>query len=197
MAISKRHSLVRICPHLPPRLASAYGNAMMIIPPFVSGLAFAAFLLASHAQAEETYDCKKPENQTVVATLKPIIEKAKLCKGLRKKVNAGLFKVKIEVDQTVLVRVDSLAFCTSADKSRIEATIHVECESPDDADVDITLAETFDVMMMVDNKTCQIVDFAVEPDGDIGELIAENTDFEDKVRKGAQKQVNKLCDPAS
>lgn len=163
----------------------------------LAGLVFIALLFATSAGAEEVFDCKNPENQAVVATLKPIIEKAKLCKGLRKKVDTGFFKVKITIDQTKEVRVEELAFCTSPASSKIEATIHVECESPEDADIDIALAETFFVAMTVDNKTCQIKDFEVEPDGEIGELVAENTDFEDKVRKGAQKQVNKLCDPAS
>lgn len=160
-------------------------------------LAATALPLAGHAAAAETFDCKNPENQAVVATLKPLVEKAKLCKGLRKKVDTGFFKVRIKVDQTALVRVDHLAFCTSPTSSRIEATVHVECESPEGADVDITLAETFDVMMTVDNGSCKITAFEVEPDGRIGELVAENTDFEDKVRKAAQTQVNKLCDPAS
>jgi hypothetical protein len=163
----------------------------------LAGLLFTAMLFATSARAQEVFDCKNPENQAVVATLKPTIEKAKLCKGLRKKVDTGFFKVKISIDQTKEVRVEELAFCTSPTSSRIEATIHVECESPEDADVDISIGETFEVMMTVDNKTCQIKDFEVEPDGEIGEFVAENTDFEDKVRKGAQKQVNKLCDPES
>lgn len=170
---------------------------MMSTASFATGLVLATLLLSGSARAEETFDCKNPANQAVVATLKPIIEKAKLCKGLRKKVNTGFFKVKIKVDQTAQVHVESLAFCTSPTSSKIEATIHVECESPEDADVDISIAETFEVAMTVDNKSCQIKDFSVEPDGKIGELVAENTDFEDKVRKAAQKQVNKLCDPAS
>jgi hypothetical protein len=162
-----------------------------------TGLLITALLFATSARAQEVFDCKNPESQAVVATLKPIIEKAKLCKGLRKKVNTGFFKVKIRIDQTKEVRVEELAFCTSPTSSKIEATIHVECESPEDADVDIAIGETFEVAMTVDNKSCQIKDFEIEPDGEIGEFVAENTDFEDKVRKAAQKQVNKLCDPAS
>jgi hypothetical protein len=162
-----------------------------------AAFAVAPLLFAGAARAEETFNCDNPANQAIASVLKPVIEKAKLCKGLRQKVDVGLFKVKIRADQTKLVRVESLAFCTSDKSRRIEATIHVECESPEDAEVGISLAETFEVAMTVDNKSCKITDFEVEPDGEIGELIAENTDFEDKVRKAAQKQVTKFCESNS
>jgi hypothetical protein len=165
----------------------------MAIKSFAASVALVTLLFAGTAKAQEVFNCDNAANQMIAATLKPIIEKAKLCKGLKKKVDTGIFKVKLKVNQTKLVRVESLAFCTSTTSRKIEATIHVECESPEDADVDISLAETFEVAMTVDNKSCKITDFEVEPDGEIGELIAENTDFEDKVREAAQKQVTKLC----
>lgn len=167
------------------------------ISAFAASLALAGLLVTGSARAEEVFDCENAANQMIAATLKPIIEKAKLCKGLKKKVNTGFFKVKLKVNQTKEVRVESLAFCTSKTSRKIEATIHVECESPEDAEIQISLAETFEVAMTVDNKSCKITDFEVEPDGRIGELVAENTDFEDKVREAAQKQVTKLCDSNS
>lgn len=149
------------------------------------------------AWSEEEFDCKKSENVEVAETLKPLIEKARLCKGLKKKVDAGLFKVKIKVDQTRSVEVEHIDYCTSDASRKIEGTVAVECSSDDDAEVHITLAESFDVAIAISNKTCAVTDFRIEPQGDIGRLIAKNSDFEEKVRKAVEKEIAKACDSAS
>lgn len=149
------------------------------------------------SSAAGKFDCTNAENVEVAETLKPLIENAKLCKGLKEKVDAGFFKVKIKVDQTKSVRVEKISYCTSEASRRIEATISVECETDDDEEVQISLAESFDVAVEISNKTCAVTDFAIEPEGDIGRLIAKNTDFEDKVRKAVERQIAKACDSAS
>jgi hypothetical protein len=149
------------------------------------------------AWSEEKFDCTKSENVEIAETLKPLIEKAKLCKGLKKKVDAGLFKVKIKVDQTKSVHVEDINYCTSDQSRKVEGTVAVECASDDDAEVHVTLAESFDVAIVISNKTCAVTDFTIEPEGDIGRLIAKNSDFEDKVRKAVEKEVAKGCDSAS
>jgi hypothetical protein len=153
--------------------------------------------ISASAWAEEKFDCASPENTEIADTLKPVIEKAKLCKGLKQKVDAGLFKVKIKIDQTKSVKVEKINYCTSQASRRIEATIAVECESDDDEEVHIALAESFDVAVEISNKTCAVTDFRIEPEGDIGKLIAKNTDFKDKVRKAVERQIAKACDGAS
>src|SRR5262245_32387019 len=90
---------------------------------------------AQPALAEEKFDCATPENVEVADTLKPIIEKAKLCKGLKQKVDAGLFKVKVKINNTKSVKVEKINFCTSESSKKIEATVAVECESDDDEEV--------------------------------------------------------------
>ena len=149
------------------------------------------------AWAQDKFDCANPLNTVIAAALKPIIEKAKLCKGLKQKVDAGLFKVKIKIDQTKLVKVEKLNYCTSQTHRKIEATVAVECESDDDEELHIKLAESFDVAVEINNKTCAVTEFKIEPEGDIGKLIAKNIDFEDKVRKAVEQQVAKACDSAS
>lgn len=149
------------------------------------------------AGAEEKFDCAKPENVEVADTLKPIIEKAKLCKGLKQKVDAGLFKVKVKINNTKSVTVEKINYCTSEASRKIEATVAVECESDDDEEVHIALAESFDVAVEISNKTCAVTGFRIEPEGDIGKLIAKNIDFEDKVRKAVERQIAKACDGAS
>lgn len=149
------------------------------------------------AGAGDEFDCTNPVNVVIAGTLKPIIEKAKLCKGLKQKVDAGLFKVKIKIDQTKSVTVERLNYCTSATHRKIEATVAVECESDADEEVHVKLAESFDVAVEISNKTCAVTDFRIEPEGDIGKLIAKNTDFEDKVRKAVERQIAKTCDSAS
>lgn len=143
------------------------------------------------------FDCANADNVEVAETLKPLIEKAKLCKGLKEKVDAGLFKIKIKVDQTKSVRVENIRYCTSEASRRIEANISVECETDEDEEVQIRLSESFDVAIEINNKTCAVTDFTIEPEGDIGRLIAKNTDFEDKVRKAVERQIAKACDGAS
>lgn len=154
-------------------------------------------VVPSGAEAEEKFDCAKPENVEVADMLKPIIEKAKLCKGLKQKVDAGLFKVKVKINNTKSVKVEKINFCTSEASRKIEATVAVECESDDDEEVHISLAESFDIAVVVSNKTCAVTDFRIEPEGDIGKLIAQNTDFEDKVRKAVERQIAKACAGAS
>jgi hypothetical protein len=151
----------------------------------------------AQAWAEEKFDCRSPENVEIAETLKPVIEKAKLCKGLKEKVDAGLFKVKIKIDQTKSVKVEKINYCTSETSRRIEATVAVECESDADEEVHIELAESFDVAVEISNKTCAVTDFKIEPEGDIGKVIAKNIDFEDKVRKAVERQIAKACDSAS
>ena len=153
--------------------------------------------LLSAASAQSKFNCSAAENVEVADTLKPLIEKAKLCKGLKQKVDAGLFKVKIKIDRTKSVKVEKINYCTSDASRRIEATVAVECETDDDEEVQIELAESFDVAVEVDNKTCAVTQFSIEPEGAIGKLIAKNTDFEDKVRKAVERQIAKVCDSAS
>jgi hypothetical protein len=160
------------------------------ILPCVAAIAFLAAFPS--AWAEEKFDCANPLNAVIASVLKPIIEKAKLCKGLKQKVDAGLFKVKIKIDQTKSVKVEKINYCTSQAHRKIEATVAVECESDDDEEVHIKLAESFDVAVEI-NKTCAVTGFKVEPEGDIGKLIAKNTDFEGKVRKAVEREVAKAC----
>jgi hypothetical protein len=149
------------------------------------------------AWAEEKFDCTSHENIEIAETLKPLIENAKLCKGLKKKVDAGLFKVKIKIDQTTSVRVEEIRYCTSETSRKIEGTVAVECETDEDEEVQIRLAESFDVAIVISNKTCAVTDFRIEPEGDIGKMIAKNVDFEQKVRKAVEKEIAKACDSAS
>ena len=167
-----------------------------------SSLAVSASLLGLSgvflpAWAEEKFDCTNRENVEIAETLKPLIEKAKLCKGLKKKVDAGLFKVKIKIDQTRSVRVEDINYCTSKTSRKIEGTVAVECETDEDEEVQIKLAESFDVAIEISNKTCAVTGFRIEPEGDIGKLIAKNVDFEEKVRKAVEKEIAKACDSAS
>ena len=159
--------------------------------------AIAYLMTAGSAWAEEKFNCANPLNAAVAAVLKPIIEKAKLCKGLKRKVDAGLFKVKIKVDQTKSVKVEKINYCTSQAHRKIEGTVAVECESDDDEEVHIQLAETFDVAVEISNKTCAVTGFRIEPKGDIGKLIAKNIDFEGKVRNAVEHEIAKACGGAS
>jgi hypothetical protein len=144
--------------------------------------------------AQEKFACTNRENLEIAATLKPLIEKAKLCKGLKKKVDTGLFKVKIKIDQTRSVRVEQINYCTSETSRKIEGTVAVECETDADEEVQIKLAESFDVAIEISNKTCAVTGFKIEPEGDIGKMIAKNVDFEEKVRKAVEKEIAKACD---
>ncbi len=159
--------------------------------------AIACLVMPRPALAQDEFDCANPLNTVIATALRPIIEKAKLCKGLKQKVDAGLFKVKIKIDQTKSVKVEKINYCTSQTHRKIEATVAVECESDDGEEVHIELAESFDVAVEIDNKTCAVTDFKIEPEGDIGKLIAKNTDFEGKVRKAVERQVAKACDSGS
>ena len=159
--------------------------------------AIACLVMPRSAWAEEKFDCANPVNAVIASALKPIIERAKLCKGLKQKVDAGLFKVKIKIDQTKSVKVEKINYCTSQTHRKVEATVAVECESDDDEEVHIKLAESFDVAVEINNKTCAVTDFRIEPQGDIGKIIAKNIDFENKVRKAVERQVAKACDSAS
>ncbi len=148
------------------------------------------------ARAEERFDCTNPLNVGIAQTLKPLIEKAKLCKGLKKKVDAGLFKVKVKVDQTKSVHVENINYCTSEASRKIAGTVAVECGTEKGDEVQINLAESFDVAIVINNKTCAVSDFKIEPQGDIGRLIAKNVDFEDMVKTAVKKEIAKACDSA-
>ena len=100
---------------------------------------------------------------------------------------------KIKVDQTKSVKVEKINYCTSQAHRKIEGTVAVECESDDSEEVHINLAESFDVAVEIDNKTCAVTGFKIEPKGDIGKLIAKNTDFESKVRKAVEHEIAKAC----
>jgi hypothetical protein len=149
------------------------------------------------AGAEESFDCTAAENVEIADTLKPIIEKAKLCKGLREKVDAGLFKVEVKIDRTKSVKVGKINYCTSQATRRIEAAVAVECESDGGEEVHIEVAESFDVAVEISNKTCAVTDFKIEPKGDIGKIVVKNIGFENKIRKAVERQIAKVCDSAS
>lgn len=170
----------------------------MKYPAIAAGLmGFGLFTAPLPAMAAGQFECGGPESATVAEVVKPLIEKAKLCKGLKQKVDAGLFKVKIKIDQTREVRVEKLDYCTSDTSRKLAATVYVACETDEDEEVQISLDESFDVTVEIANKNCAVTEFKVEPHGDIGKLIAKNSDFEDKVRKAVEKQVAKACDSAS
>lgn len=160
-------------------------------------LALSLFTASVPAMAAGKFECGGPESATVAAVVKPLIEKAKLCKGLKQKVDAGLFKVKVKIDQTRKVSVEKLDYCTSDTSRKIEATVYVACETDKDEEVQISVDESFDVLVEISNEKCAVTDFKVEPHGDIGKLIARNSDFEEKVRKTVEKQIAKACGSAS
>lgn len=170
----------------------------MKYPALAAGLlGFGLFTASLPSMAAGQFECGGPESATVAEVVKPLIEKAKLCKGLKQKVDAGLFKVKIKIDQTREVRVEKLDYCTSETSRKLEATVYVACETDEDEEVQISVDESFDVTVEIANKNCTVTDFKVEPHGDIGKLIAKNSDFEDKVRKAVERQIAKACDSAS
>jgi hypothetical protein len=170
----------------------------MKYPAIAAGLLGFGLLTAPlPSMAAGKFECGGPESATVAEVVKPLIEKAKLCKGLKQKVDAGLFKVKIKIDQTREVRVEKLDYCTSESSRKLEATVYVACETDEDEEVQISVDESFDVMVEIANKNCTVTEFKVEPHGDIGKLIAKNSDFEDKVRKAVERQIAKACDSAS
>lgn len=160
-------------------------------------LALGLVTVSLPAVAAGHYTCGGPESAAVSEVVKPLIEEAKLCKGLKRKVDAGLFKVKVRIDQTKTVRVEKLDYCTSESSRKIEATVYVACQTDEDEKVQISVDESFDVMVEVANKDCAVTSFTVEPRGDVGKLIARNSDFEDKVRKAVERQVAKACDSGS
>jgi len=160
-------------------------------------LALGLYTVSWPAMAAGEFACGGPDSAAVSDVVKPLIEKAKLCKGLKQKVDAGLFKVKVKIDQTKTVRVEKLDYCTSDSSRKIEATVYVACQTDEDEKVQISVDESFDVMVEVANKDCAVTDFKVEPHGDIGKLIARNGDFEDKIRKAVERQIAKACDSAS
>ncbi len=170
----------------------------MKYPTIAAGLlGFGLFAGPLPAMAAGQFECGGSEGATVAEVVKPLIEKAKLCKGLKQKVDAGLFKVKVKIDQTREVRVEKLDYCTSESSRKLEATVYVACETDKDEEVQISVDESFDVMVEIANKNCAVTGFKVEPHGDIGKLIAKNSDFEDKVRKAVERQIAKACDSAS
>ena len=95
------------------------------------------------------------------------------------------------------VRVEKLDYCTSDTSRKIEATVYVACETDKDEEVRISVDESFDVMVEIGNEKCAVIGFKVEPHGDIGKLIARNSDFEDKIRKAVERQVAKAYPGAS
>ena len=93
-------------------------------PFFAAGaLALGLLTVSLPAMAAGKFECGGPESATIAEVVKPLIEKAKLCKGLKQKVDAGLFKVKIKIDQTRSVKVEKINYCTSPAHRKIEATV--------------------------------------------------------------------------
>ncbi|HTN98876.1 MAG TPA: hypothetical protein VL101_18005, partial [Nordella sp.] len=136
----------------------------MKYPAIAAGLlGLGLFAISQPATAAGKFACGGPESDTVAEVVKPLIEKAKLCKGLKQKVDAGLFKVKIKIDQTKTVRVEKLDYCTSETSRKIEATVYVACETDADEKVQISVDESFDVMVEIANKDCAVTGFKVEP----------------------------------
>lgn len=99
------------------------------------------------------------------------------------------------MDDTAEVKLKSLRYCPSSAHSDLAASIYVKCQTSSAAAIHLSVDETFDIDMVLDNQTCAIIDFKIEPHGDMGKLVAANTDFPDRIRAAAARSIESICQP--
>ncbi len=150
-------------------------------------LALAACPVAARAECTSILD--KP----LTAILRPVIENADLCKNLRKRVKVAGIKVKLAVDQTKRVSLDSLGFCTNGAQSELDSSVNVTCETSPAATVNLELSETFDIKASIDLPACRLTALAITSHGIIGELVLANRSYRDKAHEAIEKNLQRLC----
>jgi hypothetical protein len=136
---------------------------------------------------------------TVLAdALRPLVEKAPLCSGLRQDfdVGFGFGKMRLGIDKTSEVRLRSFQYCPGDVDSKLAATIYVRCETPPGEMVRFSVGETFDADVTLDNKTCAITAFKIEPRNEIARIVATNLGFSEKVRAEIKRHISVICHPA-
>jgi hypothetical protein len=133
---------------------------------------------------------------TVLAdAVRPLIEKAPLCSGLRQDFDIGFGKMRLGIEKTSEVRLRSFQYCPGDVDSKLAATIHVRCETPPGEIVRFSVGETFDTQVTVDNKTCAITAFKIEPRNEIARIVAANFGFSEKVRGEIARHISVVCHP--
>jgi hypothetical protein len=145
--------------------------------------------------ANSAFACSDLLSSILAEALRPTVEKTSVCSGLKKKVDLGFTHVTVGIDKTAVVRLQSLQYCPSDTRSQMSASIYVKCETSPDVAIHISLDETFDLGLTVDNHTCAILSFDVAPRGAIGQLIAANTDFSSQVRAEVARHITSICQP--
>jgi hypothetical protein len=77
--------------------------------------------------------------------------------------------------------------------SRLRASVEVECRTGPNAEVQLSVSETFDLDMTARNDDCSIVSFKVQPRGEIGRLAARLFDVSERMRHAAEPHLARLC----
>ena len=158
--------------------------------------AFAAQVAPAKAQ-----QCSNVLSTVIAEVVRPLLERAPLCRGLRQEVNVGFAKIPLAVDKTSEVRLRSFQYCPGERDSRLIASVFVRCESSPGAAVHLSPSATFQLDMTVDNRTCVITAFKIEPETrnevvrEIVRFLTANLDLTNKVRAEAARHISVVCRP--
>lgn len=128
-----------------------------------------------------SYACNDALSSLLYNSIKPEIENADLCADFD------------HIDKTASVKLKKFSYCLGPDTSEIKAQLSVKCKTSDSAFIKTSVKEDFDFSFLIDNQTCEVSDFDSSPKGDIGKLIAKNTNFQASAKKAIQEKINEIC----
>ena len=128
-----------------------------------------------------SYACNDALNTLLYNNIKPQIESADLCADFD------------HIDKTARVRLKKFSYCPGAITSKIKAQLSVKCKTSDSALFKTSVTENFDFSFLIDNQTCKVFDFDSSPRGDIGKLIANNSNFKASAKKAIQDKISEIC----
>ena len=171
--------------------------------PRISNLVVSLMVAAFTAQVApaEAQQCSDVLSTIIAEAVRPLLEKAPLCRGLRQEVNVGFGKIRLAIDKTSEVRLRSFQYCPGERDSRLKANVFVRCESSSDSVVHLSASATFQLDMTVDNQTCTITAFKIEPESrdeivrEIVRFLTANFDLTNKVRTEAARHISVVCRP--
>jgi len=158
-----------------------------------------ASCLADAGVARSDQECSNVLSTVIAEAIRPLLEQAPLCSGLRTQIDLGFRKVPVGIDKTSEVSLRSLQYCPGDHSSRLSGRAFVRCETSQG--IHTSLSATVMLDMTLDNQSCAITafDFDVESSNDLVKellkLLRANQALKNKVQAEIARHLSVVCQP--
>ncbi|MUT27349.1 MULTISPECIES: hypothetical protein [Mesorhizobium] len=150
-----------------------------------------------------TQACSSLLNDAITAVVRPLIEASEPCRELGFSVGGGcavqnpfggciVRAPSFGIDKS-RVELRDFSYCVGDGQSEVRARVNVRCSTSPEAVIQTHIEEDITLTAVIDDATCALRDFHVEPSGEIGKWIAKAAGATGRLRGPIQSNLDSIC----